>query len=253
MVYAYLRFSTNKQDESRQIYDLQEYAESRGLTIDVVEKDEGVSGGVSYRDRNLYRIIKKMKAGDILLVAEISRLGRAMADISKLLSEELKPRKVRLIVIKSGIDVDCANLKATDEFIFSALSFAAQIEKELIQQRTQSAMDVRKKAIEEDGGFITKGGRYCTHFGRKKGADLTPATRASAAAAEAKANEWRNESPLFLWVAVQLEKRRPRKEIIAEAQELYERNPEKWCTRRGKPLTQPLLSLYAKHVGLPKM
>jgi len=252
MVYAYLRFSTTKQDESRQIYDLKEYASARGLTIDVVEKDEGVSGGVSYRDRNLYRIVKKMKAGDILLVSEISRLGRAMSDISKLLSEELRPRKVRLIVIKSGIDVDCSNLKATDEFIFSALSFAAQIEKELIQQRTQSAIDARKEAIATQGGFISKKNRWCKHLGREKGADTSAATRASASAAEERAREWRDESTLFPWVAYQLAMHRPRKDIVAEAQAHFQKDPKKWGTRHGRPLTEALLSHYAKHCGLPK-
>lgn len=252
MNYAYLRYSTTKQDESRQIYDLKEYASAHGLTIDVVEKDEGVSGGVSYRDRNLYHIVKKMKAGDILLVSEISRLGRAMSDISKLLSEELRPRKVRLIVIKSGIDVDCANLKATDEFIFSALSFAAQIEKELIVQRTQSAIDARKEAIATQGGFISKKNRWCKHLGREKGADTSAATRASASAAEERAREWRDESTLFPWVAYQLAMHRPRKDIVAEARAHFEKDPKKWGTRHGKPLTEALLSHYAKHCGLPK-
>lgn len=252
MVYAYIRFSTSAQEETQQAHALKEFTESHGLTIDVIEKDEGVSGGVSYKDRNLYSVIKKLRHGDVLIVTEISRLGRSMGDLNLLITQELQPRKVRLIVTKMGIDLDCANIKAIDQMILYAFSFAAQLEKELIQQRTQSAIDARKEAIATQGGFISKKNRWCKHLGRAKGADTSAAVRASAALAEEKAREWRNESTLFPWVAYQLSLRRPRKEIVAEARALYEKNPEKWGTRRGKPLTEALLSQYAKHCGLPK-
>ena len=53
--------------------------------------------------------------GDALVVSEISRLGRSMSDLNKLVNDELKPKKLRLIVISMGLDLDCANLKAIDE------------------------------------------------------------------------------------------------------------------------------------------
>ena len=90
MVYAYLRFSTNSQDEVQQAHALKEFTESHGLTIDVIEKDEGVSGGVSYKDRNLYKIVRKLKPGDTLIVSEISRLGRSMGDLNLLITQELQ-------------------------------------------------------------------------------------------------------------------------------------------------------------------
>jgi len=252
MVYAYVRYSTGHQDEVQQAHALKEYTESRGLTIDVIEKDEGVSGGVSYKDRNLYKIVRKLKPGDTLIVSEISRLGRSMGDLNLLITQELQPRKVRLIVTKMGIDLDCANIKAIDQMILYAFSFAAELEKELIVQRTQSAIDARKEAIATQGGFISKKNRWCKHLGREKGADTSAATRASASAAEERAREWRDESTLFPWVAYQLAMHRPRKDIVAEARAHFEKDPQKWGTRHGKPLTEALLSHYAKHCGLPK-
>lgn len=248
MVYAYLRYSTGKQDEVQQVQTLKDWAEPRGITIDAIEKDEGVSGGVSYRDRNLFLLVRKMKPGDILLVSEISRLGRSMSDISKLLSEELKPRKVRLVIIKMGIDVDCSNLKATDEFIFSALSFAAQVEKELIQVRTQSALDARKDWIKKDGGFVSKAGNFCDHLGNKKGCDMSAAQMASAEKSSSEADKWRSKSPLYIWTANQILKGRPRKEILAEAAELYADEPDKFGTREGKLLTKGTLSRWAAEI-----
>lgn len=247
MNYAYIRFSTTKQDEIQQVQALTEYASQRGLTIDVVEKDEGVSGGVSFRNRNLNKLIKKVKAGDSLIVSEISRLGRSMADLNKLINEELKPRKARLIVVKMGLDIDCSKLTAVDEMVFFALSFAAQVEKEMIQQRTQSALDARKALIEKDGGFVSKAGNFCTHLGKKKGADMSAAHRAAYRNRSDAKRAWQ-QTGLFAWVELQLRKGRPRKDIIAEAQAMYEKDPERWCTRQGKPLTKAILSKYAKDI-----
>lgn len=248
MVAAYIRFSTSQQDELQQIQALKEWTEPRGITIDEIVKDEGVSGGVSYRDRNLNSLVKRMKPGDTLICSEVSRLGRSMHDISDLLSNELKPRKVRLVVIKMGIDIDCANMQATDEFIFSALSFAAQIEKELIQTRTQSALDARKELIKREGGFLSKSGNFCDHLGNKKGVNTSPAAIASAKKSMAEAADWKRRSPLYIWVMNQLLKGTPRKKIIAEAEELYAEEPEKFGTRQGKRLSEAILSKWAGEV-----
>ena len=248
MNYAYIRFSTDKQDETQQVQAITEFASQRGLTIDVVEKDEGVSGGVSFRDRKLNSLVKKLKIGDSLIVSEISRLGRSMADLNILINEELKPRKVRLIVIKMGIDIDCSQLKAVDEMVFFALSFAAQVEKEMIQQRTQSAIDARKKLIKEDGGFISKAGVFRDHLGNKKGCDMSPAWQASNQKSAALAEEWRKRSPLYIWTANQVLKGRSRKDILAEAAELYEDEPEKFGTREGKMLTKGTLSKWVAEI-----
>lgn len=247
MNYAYIRFSTDKQDETQQVQALTEYAERQGMAIDAVEKDEGVSGGVSYRERNLYKLVRKLKKGDALIVSEISRLGRSMSDLNILVNEELKPRGVRLIVIKMGIDLDCSNLKAVDQMLLYAFSFAAQVEKEMIQQRTQSALDARKALIEKDGGFISKSGNFRTRLGNEKGVDMSAAHMVAYINRRNAREEWRRTG-LFAWVELQLRKGRPRKDIIVEAQEMYEKDPDRWCTREGRPLSKAILSRWAKDI-----
>lgn len=249
MNYAYIRFSTDKQDETQQIQAISEYATPKGITIDAYEKDEGISGGVSYKDRNLSLLVQRMKQGDCLIVSEISRLGRSMSDLNKLINDELKPRKVRLIVIKMGIDMDCAHLTAVDEMIFFSLSFSAQIEKEMIQQRTQSAIDARKAAIEKEGGFFSKSGRWTTSLGAKRGHDYGKKAGAAAGAKHTRqATEWRKSSALYLFVENQLLRRRPRREILSDAQRLFEEKPELYCTREGKPLCEGTLSRWAREI-----
>lgn len=168
-VYAYLRVSTDSQNLMQQQNAINEYIKNKGLTITDIVTDEGVSGGVSYKERHLYDLVKELSAGDVIVVSEISRLGRSMSDLNKLVNEELKPRKIRLIIISMGLDLDCSSLKAIDEMILFAFSFSAQIEKEMIQERTRNALEARKKKIEEEGGFVSKSGNWCTKLGSNKG------------------------------------------------------------------------------------
>lgn len=189
-IYEYQRVSTSAQEIAQQHNTVQEYINAKGWTLAETVSDEGVSGGVSYKNRNLYKLIQRMSEGDALIVSEISRLGRSMSDLNKLVNDELKPRKLRLIIVKMGLDLDCSNLKAIDEMILFAFSFSAQLEKELIQSRTQSALDVRKKKLAEQGSFISKNGNVCTHLGRPKNCESDP--KAIKAMADARTEKARN-------------------------------------------------------------
>ena len=177
-VYAYLRVSTEKQDFQQQQNAINEYIAPKGMTIDEVVTDEGISGGVSYKKRNLYNLIREMQRDDILVVSEISRLGRSMSDLNKLVNDEMKPRGLRLIVVGMGLDLNCANLKAIDEMILFAFSFASQIEKEMIQERTKNALEARKRQIEANGYYISKSGAKRTKLG---GGAMSEAARERAA------------------------------------------------------------------------
>lgn len=190
-VIVYTRVSTEKQTLAQQERTVFEWLKAHNLEATHTVSDEGVSGGVSYRYRNLGKeVIPMLRHGDMLIVSEISRLGRSMSDINKLVSEELKPRGVRLVVVQMGLDLNCANMNALDEMILFAFSFAAQLEKELIQERTQSAINVRKEAIRKNGSFVSKSGRTVTSLGRPKGVDLSGANEASVRAKKERA---RNE------------------------------------------------------------
>lgn len=165
-VVEYGRVSTDKQTLEQQNRTVQEWLKRNGLKSDIVITEEGISGGVTYKKRKLGTdALPLLEAGDMLIVAEISRLGRSMSDLNKLINDELKPRKIRLVIVQMGIDLDCGNIKAMDEMILFAFSFAAQLEKELIQERTKSALEVKKKQIEENGYFISKAGNKCTSLG----------------------------------------------------------------------------------------
>ena len=145
-VYLYSRVSTSAQTLAQQERTVYEWLNNHNMTVGEIISDEGVSGGVSYKDRNLGKILLPMLVeGDMLIVSEISRLGRSMFDLSKLIHTELKPRKVRLVVCNMGIDLNCSKMTAIDELILNNFSFAAQLEKQLISERTLSALEVKRK------------------------------------------------------------------------------------------------------------
>ena len=145
-VYLYSRVSTSAQTLAQQERTVYEWLNNHNMTVDVIVSDEGVSGGVSYADRKLGReLLPMMVEGDALIVSEVSRLGRSMYDLSKLIHDELKPRKLRLIVVGMGIDLNCANITPIDQLILSNFSCAAELEKHLIRERTLSALQVKRQ------------------------------------------------------------------------------------------------------------
>ena len=145
-VFLYSRVSTDQQSLAQQERTVYEWLGRNNMSVTDVVSDEGISGGVSYKERKLGReLLPIMIAGDMLIVSEISRLGRSMFDLSKLINEELKPRKIRLVVVSMGLDLRCDHITALDELVLQNFSFAAQLEKELISSRTRSALEVKKK------------------------------------------------------------------------------------------------------------
>lgn len=167
-VYLYSRVSTSEQDLTQQRYKVQTYLDSKGLTLTGEIADKDVSGyKVSYKNRGLANLIDMMQEGDCLICSELSRLARTMADINRLINDDLKPRKLRLIIVSMGIDLDCSRMKAIDELILQNIAFSAQVEVEMIQSRTQAALDAIKHEIATTGKHVSKSGRVIKKLGRQ--------------------------------------------------------------------------------------
>lgn len=215
--YVYTRVSTEHQTLDQQLNSIDNYLKMRGLKIDELVSDEGISGGVSYKHRKLYDLLQEMQPGDALVVSEISRLGRSMSDLNKLVNDELKPKKLRLIVISMGLDLDCANLKAIDEMILFAFGFSAQIEKEMIQERTRNALEARKKQIKEQGYFISKSGNKRVSLG---GGTMEQARVQSAI--NRRKNAQKNESNIKVWRYLQSWENRNQRLTCNTSKEVFE-------------------------------
>ena len=139
MVYGYLRVSTEEQN-----LENQKIAISEKFEIDewVYEKK---SGTIDYHKRNLGGLLEKIQNGDILITTELSRLGRSLNMIFKIINE-LTDKGVRVIAIKNNFDL---NPKIKNDYVSSVLLFAfglsAQIERDLISERTKQGLVVARK------------------------------------------------------------------------------------------------------------
>ena len=139
MVYAYVRVSTDKQEAENQKYEILKYANERKLgNVEFIE--ETVSGRKSWKERKIGALISELQKGDILIVTELSRLGRSMLEIMELLSILLR-NGIELHVVKSS---QILKDDLQSKVFAMAFSIAAEIERELISQRTREALQRRK-------------------------------------------------------------------------------------------------------------
>ena len=145
-IYAYHRFSTDEQDAQSQRNIIAKYAESKGLQIDEIISDEGISGSVSYKKRNLSELLSKTNKGDTIIVSEVSRLTRGgIIELSDMIAEFFAPKGLRLIISNVNLDIDCSDMNPLIELQLSMMATFAKIERLNIKNRTKAALEARKK------------------------------------------------------------------------------------------------------------
>nr|WP_201783539.1 recombinase family protein [Herpetosiphon geysericola] len=84
MYYAYLRVSTNKQTTDQQRFEILNYADAHKLTIDYWI-DETASGTMKIGERKFSQVLAVMNRHDVLIVTELSRLGRSLMEVMSIL------------------------------------------------------------------------------------------------------------------------------------------------------------------------
>ena len=140
MIYGYIRVSSDKQTIENQRFEISNFCEKNSLTIDVWV-EETISGMTRVENRKLGKLLKRMKKGDVLICSELSRLGRNLLMIMGVLNECMN-RDIQVWTIKDnyrlGSDIN-------SKVLAFAFGLSAEIERNLISQRTKEAL-ARKKA-----------------------------------------------------------------------------------------------------------
>jgi DNA invertase Pin-like site-specific DNA recombinase len=139
--WAYLRVSTDGQDNDNQKLEILRLAAERKLGA-IQFFEEIVSGRKSWHERRLKDMVDQMTDGDALLVAEISRLGRSMLEIMEILSL-CADRGIHVYAAKGDWALDNS---LPSKIVASVMAMAAEIERELISQRTKSALATKRAA-----------------------------------------------------------------------------------------------------------
>jgi len=140
MNYGYIRVSTDRQTVENQRYEITRFCEQECIRIDGWI-EETISGTKNYKKRELGRLIKHMNKGDLIVCAELSRLGRNLFMIMEIL-HLCMDKGCSVWTVKEGY-------RLGDDIQSKVLAFAfglsAEIERKLISERTKEAL-ARKRS-----------------------------------------------------------------------------------------------------------
>jgi DNA invertase Pin-like site-specific DNA recombinase len=140
MIYGYVRVSTDKQTVDNQRFEIERFCAKNDIKIERWI-EETISGAKSPEKRLLGPLLAEVKKDDLIVCSELSRLGRSLFMIMSILNH-LMLNGVRIWTIKD-------NYRLGDNIQSKVLAFAfglsAEIERDLISQRTKEAL-ARKRA-----------------------------------------------------------------------------------------------------------
>jgi DNA invertase Pin-like site-specific DNA recombinase len=135
MVYGYVRVSTEKQTVENQRFEIENFCEKEKLKLGAWV-EETISGTKKVEDRQLGELLKTLTKGDVVICSELSRLGRNLLMIMSILNRCME-EGIKIYTIKD-------NYRLGDDISSKVLAFAfglsAEIERNLISQRTKEAL-----------------------------------------------------------------------------------------------------------------
>lgn len=140
-IIAYLRVSTTGQDLNNQRLAILDYAHKNQLQIDQFIQVQS-SSRKSMKERNIEQLFSTVKSGDLVLVSELSRLGRSVGQIIQLIDELIK-LKVRFIAIKENIQLN-GKQDIQTKMMITMFGLFAEIERDLISERTREGLQAAK-------------------------------------------------------------------------------------------------------------
>jgi DNA invertase Pin-like site-specific DNA recombinase len=153
---AYLRISTAAQDCNNQRLAILDYAHQHKMTIDEFISIQ-VSSRKTLKQRGILELLDSLEPKDILLVSELSRLGRSVGQIIQMVDYLVK-NQIRLVAIKESIELS-GKQDIPTKVMITMFSLFAEIERDLISERTRegiAAARARGKVIGRPKGALGK-------------------------------------------------------------------------------------------------
>lgn len=140
MNYGYIRVSTDKQTNENQRFEIKKFTTLKGILIDEWI-EETISATKRLDDRKFGQLLMRMQKGDQLIVTELSRLGRNLMQIMSILHLCME-KEIQVYTIKEHYEL---GNNINSKVLAFAFGLSAEIERNLISQRTKEAL-ARKKA-----------------------------------------------------------------------------------------------------------
>lgn len=141
MIYGYLRVSSDEQDVNSQKQGVEQFAKDRSWNIDKYITDEGVSGGKDPDKRNLGPLLQLLNKDDVIICSEISRLGRDLYMVMDILHYCMEKGCIIYTVKDKFVLGDDIQSKV----LAFAFRLSAEIERQMIRQRTKEGLRLRMK------------------------------------------------------------------------------------------------------------
>ncbi|MGZ3811848.1 MAG: master DNA invertase Mpi family serine-type recombinase [Mucilaginibacter sp.] len=139
MNYGYIRISTDKQTTENQRFEIQNFTDKRQIFINEWV-DETISSTKKLEIRKFGALLQRMQKGDVLIVSELSRLGRNLMQIMKILHDCME-KDVMVYTVKENYEL---GNNINSKVLAFAFGLSAEIERNLISQRTKEALARRK-------------------------------------------------------------------------------------------------------------
>ena len=134
---AYLRISTVGQDCDNQRFAILDYAHRRKINIDEFVSIQA-SSRKTLRQRGILELLKRLEPGDVLLVSELSRLGRSVGQIIQMI-DDLITNRIRFVAIKENIELS-GKQDIQTKVMVTMFGLFAEIERDLISERTKEGI-----------------------------------------------------------------------------------------------------------------
>ena len=137
---GYVRVSTSEQEVEAQKAAINEAAARQGVKV-----SRFVEEVISSRkaERKIYEVVHGLKEGETLIVYELSRLARSIGEVFEIV-QEIKRRKANLWILKPEVRTGIGGNDLQADMLMFALSTAAQIERDLISERTKNSLRALK-------------------------------------------------------------------------------------------------------------
>ena len=143
---GYIRVSTEQQNLDQQKHLLFTYAQQHKFLIDEFIEVE-VSSQKSQKDRKIDLLLEKLQAGDRLLVAELSRLGRNMLETLNMI-DLLIQNQIAIIFVRQP---ELSTIGGHGKLLSAVYSYFAEAEQKYISMRTKQGLAALKAAVKELG------------------------------------------------------------------------------------------------------
>lgn len=138
-ILGYCRVSTSEQDVHSQRMQILDYAHKQKLVIDEFIESEA-SSRLSPKERKIDEILTKLGSGDILIVTELSRLGRNMLETLNIINE-MSERSIQIVFLQQ---IELSTNNPHSRLLSAIYAHFAQTEREFISMRTKSGLQAAK-------------------------------------------------------------------------------------------------------------